>query len=96
MSAPSFVQKLHFSVVPAVIKTFEPKGAFYAFPEIKSTGMTGDEFAMALLKEHAVAVIPGAAFGPGGEGYIRCCYATSFEEVAEALERIERFIKSRK
>ena len=78
------------------LKTFEPKGAFYAFPEIKSTGITGDEFAMALLKEHAVAVIPGAAFGPGGEGYVRCCYATSYEEVAEALERIERFIKSKK
>ncbi len=76
------------------LRTFEPKGAFYAFPEIKNTGMTGDEFAMGLLKEQSVAVIPGAAFGPGGEGYVRCCYATSFEEVAEALERIKRFIGS--
>jgi aminotransferase len=77
------------------LKTFEPRGAFYAFPQITSTGMTGDEFAMGLLKEHAVAVIPGSAFGPGGEGYIRCCYATAYEEVAEALERIQRFIESK-
>lgn len=78
------------------LKTFEPRGAFYAFPQITSTGMTGDEFAMSLLKEQSVAVVPGAAFGPGGEGYIRCCYATSYEEVAEALERIGRFLQSRK
>jgi len=77
------------------LKTFEPRGAFYAFPQITSTGMSGDDFAMSLLKEHSVAVVPGSAFGPGGEGYIRCCYATSYEEVAEALERIERFIKSK-
>ncbi len=78
------------------LKTFEPRGAFYAFPQITSTGMTGDDFAMGLLKEHSVAVVPGSAFGPGGEGYVRCCYATSYEEVAEALERIQSFIESKK
>jgi aminotransferase len=78
------------------LKTFEPRGAFYAFPQITSTGMTSDDFAMGLLKEHSVAVVPGSAFGPGGEGYVRCCYATSYEEVAEALERIQSFIESKK
>lgn len=76
------------------LRTFEPRGAFYAFPEIKNTGLTGDEFAMRLLKDKSVAVVPGSAFGPGGEGYVRCCYATSYEEVAEALVRIKQFINT--
>jgi aminotransferase len=75
---------------------FEPKGAFYAFPSIKSTGMTSEEFAEKLLVEEKVAVVPGSAFGECGEGYIRCCYATSLDEIEEALERIRRFVnKSR-
>jgi len=72
---------------------FEPKGAFYAFPSIKSTGMTSEEFAEKLLMEEKVAVVPGNAFGQCGEGYIRCCYATSLAEIEEALSRMGRFIK---
>ncbi len=72
---------------------FEPKGAFYAFPSIKITGMTSEEFAQRLLLEEKVAVVPGPAFGQCGEGYIRCCYATSLEDIEEALRRMERFIK---
>ncbi len=71
---------------------FEPKGAFYVFPSIKSTGLTSDEFAERLLMEEKVAVVPGTAFGPGGEGYIRCCYATSLADIEEALKRMGRFL----
>lgn len=74
------------------LSCFEPKGAFYAFPSIKTTGMTSDEFAEKLLKEEQVAVVPGSAFGNNGEGYIRCCYATSLKEIEEALRRMERFV----
>ncbi len=72
---------------------FEPKGAFYAFPSIKSTGMTSEEFAGRLLKEQKVAVVPGDVFGECGAGYLRCSYATSREELVEALARIEAFIE---
>ncbi len=75
---------------------FEPKGAFYAFPSIKGTGMTSEEFAEKLLKEERVAVVPGTAFGQGGEGYVRCCYATSLAEIEEALLRMGRFVKKYK
>ena len=71
---------------------FEPRGAFYAFPSIKCTGMTSEEFAERLLVEERVAVVPGIAFGQCGEGYIRCCYATSLGEIEEALSRIRRFV----
>jgi aminotransferase len=71
---------------------FEPKGAFYAFPSVKGTGMTSEEFAEGLLKEEKVAVIPGNVFGKCGEGYIRCCYATSMPEIEEALKRIGKFM----
>lgn len=73
---------------------FEPKGAFYAFPSIKSTGLTSEEFAGGLLKEEKVAVVPGDVFGECGAGYLRCSYATSREELSEALGRIERFVDS--
>lgn len=73
---------------------FEPKGAFYAFPSIKSTGLTSEEFAAKLLKEQKVAVVPGNVFGECGEGYLRCSYATSRPHIAEALGRIEVFIDS--
>ena len=73
---------------------FEPKGAFYAFPSIKNTGMTSEEFAGKLLKEQKVAVVPGDVFGDCGAGYLRCSYATSREELIEALARIEEFLKS--
>ena len=73
---------------------FEPKGAFYAFPSIKSTGLTSDEFASGLLKEQKVAVVPGDVFGECGAGYLRCSYATSREELTDALGRIETFVDS--
>ena len=71
----------------------EPKGAFYAFPCIRSTGMTSDEFCEKLLYAEKVAVVPGTAFGQGGEGYIRASYCYSTEHISEALRRIEHFLK---
>jgi aminotransferase len=71
---------------------FEPKGAFYAFPSIKSTSLTSEEFSERLLKEELVLVVPGTAFGERGEGYVRCCYATAMNDIEEALERIKRFL----
>ncbi len=71
---------------------FEPRGAFYAFPSIKGTSMTSEEFAERLLMEEKVAVVPGTAFGQCGEGYIRCCYATSLADIEEALSRMKRFV----
>lgn len=71
---------------------FEPMGALYVFPCIKSTGMTSDEFCEMLLMEEKVLAVPGNAFGECGEGFIRCCYASSMENIIEALKRIERFI----
>jgi len=72
----------------------EPKGAFYAFPCIRSTGLTSDEFCEKLLYAERVAVVPGTAFGQGGEGFIRASYCYSTDHITEALRRIERFIKS--
>jgi aminotransferase len=72
---------------------FEPKGAFYAFPSIKCTGMSSEEFAERLLTEEKVAVVPGSAFGRCGEGYVRCCYATSLSDIKEALVRMKRFVQ---
>jgi len=76
----------------AGLPCFEPKGAFYAFPSIKVTGMTSEEFAEKLLVEEKVAVVPGSAFGRCGEGYVRCCYATSLADIEEALVRMKRFV----
>jgi aminotransferase len=75
---------------------FEPLGAFYVFPSIKSTGMTSDEFANNLLKEQKVAVVPGTAFGDCGEGFLRISYAYSLENLKEALGRMEVFVKAHK
>ena len=75
------------------LSCFEPKGAFYCFPSIKVTGMTSEEFSEKLLYEEKVAVVHGSAFGRCGEGYIRCCYATSLPEIEEALIRINKFVK---
>lgn len=72
---------------------FEPLGAFYAFPSIKRFGMTSDEFAIRLLREEKVAVVPGSAFGDSGEGYLRISYAYSLKSLKEALGRMERFVK---
>lgn len=76
------------------LECFEPRGAFYAFPCIKRTGLTSLKFAEKLLEKEKVAVVPGDAFGESGEGYIRCSYAYSIDNINEALTRIERFVKS--
>lgn len=73
---------------------FEPEGAFYVFPCIKKFGMSSDEFATKLLMQEKVAVVPGTAFGECGEGFLRISYAYSLKQLREALERIERFVKS--
>lgn len=75
------------------LECFEPMGAFYVFPCIRSLGMTSDEFANRLLQEEKVAVVPGTAFGDCGEGFLRISYAYSIENLKTALERIERFVK---
>ncbi len=74
------------------LSCFEPKGAFYVFPDIRSTGLTSDAFCERFLMEERVAVISGSAFGPGGEGFIRCCYAASMKDIAEALTRMDNFL----
>ncbi len=71
---------------------FEPRGAFYAFPSIRNTGMNSEVFTEKLLLEEKVAAVPGSAFGQCGEGYIRCCYATSMANIEEALSRMKRFV----
>jgi len=75
------------------LPTFEPLGAFYAFPEISVTGMDDETFSELLLKEERVAVVPGSAFGAGGEGFLRCSYATAYEKIEEALLRMQRFMQ---
>lgn len=75
------------------LQTFEPRGAFYAFPYVGGTGLDDETFADRLLQDEHVAVVPGSAFGAGGEGFVRCSYATAYEKIEEALERIERFVK---
>ncbi len=74
------------------LTTFEPRGAFYAFPRITASGMEDETFAEKLLHEEHVAVAPGNAFGAGGEGFVRCSYATAYEKVEEALRRMEKFM----
>jgi len=71
---------------------FEPRGAFYCFPSIVTSGMTSEEFCEKLLYEEQVAVVPGNAFGANGEGFIRCCYAASISNIEQAIEKMGRFI----
>ena len=71
---------------------FEPKGAFYCFPSVKNTGLSSEEFCERLLREKKVAVVPGTAFGQGGEGFIRASYCYSVEHIIKALKRIEEFV----
>jgi len=78
------------------LECFEPLGAFYIFPSIKATGITSDEFCEQLLVKEKVLVIPGTAFGDCGEGFIRVCYASSMDDIIEALKRIERFVNTMK
>ena len=75
------------------LATVEPHGAFYAFPSIAASGMDDETFAQKLLEEERVAVVPGSGFGSGGEGYVRCSYATAYEKIEEALRRLERFMR---
>jgi aminotransferase len=75
------------------LATFEPRGAFYAFPRITSTGMDDEAFVERLITEEHVAAVPGSAFGPSGAGHVRMCYATSYEKLEEALARIGRFVE---
>ena len=75
------------------LKCFEPRGAFYAFPSVRGSGMDDAEFAERLLDEERVAVIPGRAFGIGGAGYVRCSYATAYDKIEMALERIANFVR---
>ncbi len=75
------------------LATFEPRGAFYVFPSIERTGLDDTTFCERLLEEEAVAVIPGVSFGAGGEGHVRCCYATSTEKIEIAIERMGRFVR---
>ncbi|HQO37043.1 MAG TPA: aminotransferase class I/II-fold pyridoxal phosphate-dependent enzyme, partial [bacterium] len=74
------------------LPTVEPKGAFYVFPNIRGTGLSSEDFALGLLKEEKVAVVPGPAFGECGEGHIRCSYASSMEALRKAMERMKSFV----
>jgi len=69
-----------------------PGGAFYVFPDIRKTGLSSKEFATRLLEEENVACVPGSAFGPSGEGFLRCCYATAFDDIRTAMDKMERFV----
>ena len=75
------------------LTTFEPQGAFYAFPNVAISGMDEDTFAWTLLDEEKVAVVPGTAFGAAGKDYVRISYATSTEKLEQALERLHSFIR---
>lgn len=75
------------------LDTFEPQGAFYIFPSIKSTGMTSEEFCYKLIEQKRVACVPGTAFGEAGEGYIRCSYASSMDNLKKAAQRIREFLQ---
>ncbi|NTU75881.1 MAG: aminotransferase class I/II-fold pyridoxal phosphate-dependent enzyme [Anaerolineaceae bacterium] len=74
------------------LPTFEPRGAFYAFPKVSVTGLDDETFANRLLQEEHVALVPGNSFGAGGEGFVRCSYATAYDKIEEALRRIEKFV----
>jgi aminotransferase len=75
------------------LKCHLPRGSFYAFPNITSTGLSSKDFAVRLLQEEKVACVPGGAFGPSGEGFLRCCFATSLEQIQTAMERMEKFVE---
>ena len=72
---------------------YSPRGACYTFPSVQTTGLSSEEFAMRLLKEEQVACVPGDAFGPSGEGHLRCCFATALDAIEQAMERMARCIK---
>jgi len=74
------------------LMTHEPRGAFYAFPSVAASGMDDDTFCRRLLEEERVAIVPGRSFGPGGEGFVRACYATGYDKIEEALRRVKSFM----
>ncbi|HWQ14647.1 MAG TPA: aminotransferase class I/II-fold pyridoxal phosphate-dependent enzyme [Roseiflexaceae bacterium] len=76
------------------LPTFEPQGAFYAFPQVEHLGLSSEEFCERLLREREVAVIPGDVFGPGGAGFVRACYAASMDKIEAALDRIDQFVRA--
>jgi aminotransferase len=76
------------------LTSYEPRGAFYVFPSIATTGMTSDEFAERLLREEQVAVVPGSAFGAAGEGFVRCTYCAAQDKIEQAIERMGRFVRA--
>ena len=75
------------------LECFKPLGSFYVFPKIAGTGLSSRDFSVRLLKEKSVAVVPGTAFGPSGEGHVRACYATSLEHIKTAMGRIGEFVE---
>lgn len=74
------------------LECHSPGGAFYVFPDIRPTGLSSKDFAMRLLEEEGVAAVPGSAFGPSGEGFLRCCYATGLDDLKLAMDKMERFV----
>ncbi len=77
------------------LKCHSPRGTFYAFPDVTATGLTEKDFAVGLLEKEKVAVVPGIAFGENGTGHVRACFATSYEQLIEACNRIERFVQAK-
>lgn len=85
---------MYKSLTEMGLQVTEPEGAFYIFPDIRSTGLTSEEFATRLIEEYQVAVVPGTVFGKGGEGFVRCCYATDTNKIKIALERMAKMVAS--
>lgn len=83
---------MHGALIDMGIECFRPGGAFYMFPYIGNFGLSSKEFAVRLLEEESVAAVPGTGFGPCGEGFLRCCYATALDEIEEAMRRLARFV----
>jgi aminotransferase len=75
------------------LKCHLPRGSFYAFPDVSPTGLSEKEFAVGLLEQEKVAVVPGTAFGDNGRGHVRACFATAYDQIIEACDRIERFVQ---
>lgn len=86
---------MHSAFIEMGLPCVEPEGAFYMFPDIRPTGMTSEEFATELIQKHNVAVVPGTCFGSGGEGFIRCCYATDVNKIKIAMARIGEMVKEK-
>ena len=78
----------------AGLKCHLPRGSFYAFPAVTATGMSENDFAVGLLEAERVAMVPGSAFGANGMGFCRACFATSYEQLIEAANRVERYVQS--